>query len=328
MDPQGRIMTENNANSASLVGPGLLLVVATAIISGVSTFVNLYAVKGTNSDAFVTVRNLAVALLLVPIAILGARSAHLKLRGYDYGRLLAIGFIGGAVPFLLFFHGLQLATQAGGGATASFFYRTLFLMATVLGVVALGERFNARVAIAAGLLLAGNLLLLSLTTPILNDGTIYVIAATALWAVEYSVSKWTLRDLPSSTVALGRMGFGAIFLVGYLGLTAQVSAVGALSGAQWEWVGISAVLLFAFVATWYAGLKRVDLSTAAAVLVAGFPITWMLTVTVQGSSISVDAALGAAAVVAGVVLAIGTGLLRATASYLASAVGSRRPGSA
>jgi hypothetical protein len=54
----------------------------------------------------------------------------------------------------------------------------------------------------------------------------------------------------------------------------------------------------------------------------------MLTVTVQGSSISVDAALGAAAVVAGVVLAIGTGLLRATASYLASAVGSRRPGSA
>ena len=149
-------------------------------------------------------------------------------------------------------------------------------MATVLGIVALHERFNARVAVAAALLLAGNLLLLSLTTPILNDGVLYVVAATGLWAVEYTISKRTLRDLPSATVALGRMGFGAVFLLGYLGVTAQVASLGALSGSQWAWVGISAVLLFGFVATWYAGLKRVPLGTATSVLVAGFPATWAL----------------------------------------------------
>ena len=89
-------------------GAGFLLVLATALVSGVSTFVNLYAVKGTNSDAFVTVRNLVVAAMIVPLAYLGARGASRPLRAFDWGRLALIGLVGGAIPFLLFFHGLSL----------------------------------------------------------------------------------------------------------------------------------------------------------------------------------------------------------------------------
>jgi drug/metabolite transporter (DMT)-like permease len=302
---------------SSWVGPGILLVLATAFISGLSTFVNFYAVKGTSSDAFVTVRNVMVAAAFVPVAFFATRSLRAPaLRTVDWGRLVLIGLIGGAIPFLLFFHGLQIATAAGGAATASFGYRTLFLWATVFGIVVLHEKFHWRVALGATLLLAGSVLMLSLTSPIWTDGTVYVLAATVLWAAEYTVSKRTLRDIPSATVALGRMGFGAIFLVGYLSLTTQWGVVSGFSGAQWEWVGISAALLGAFVASFYPGLKRVDLGVASSALVLGFPITWVLAVVVQGASFTLVQAAGVVAVVAGVGVVIGLVQLRDAWSFV------------
>jgi drug/metabolite transporter (DMT)-like permease len=302
---------------SSWVGPGVLLVLATAFISGISTFVNFYAVSGTSSDAFVTVRNVMVAAAFVPVAFFATRSLRAPaLRAHDWGRLILIGLIGGAIPFLLFFHGLQIATAAGGAATASFGYRTLFLWATVFGVIFLHERFHWRVALGASLLLAGSVLMLSLTSPIWTDGTAYVLAATGLWAAEYTVSKRTLRDLPSATVALGRMGFGALFLIGYLSLTTQWGTVVGFSGAQWEWVGISAALLGAFVASFYPGLKRVDLGVASSALVLGFPITWVLAVLVQGASFTLAQAAGVLAVVAGVGIVVGLVQLREAWSFL------------
>jgi len=305
------------SDRSAWVGPGVLLVLATAFISGLSTFVNAYAVKGINSDAFVTVRNVVVAAAFVPIALFAARSLRApKLRGVDWARLVLIGLVGGAVPFLLFFYGLQLATAAGGAATASFGYRTLFLWATVFGIVFLHEKFHWRVALGATLLLAGSLLMLSLTSPIWTNGTAYVMAATILWATEYTISKRTLKELPSATVVLGRMGFGAVFLVGYLSLTTQWSKVAAFTGAQWEWVGISAALLGAFVACFYPGLKRVDLGVATSALVLGFPVTWVLAVLIQGSSFTLAEAFGVLAVVAGVGVVLGLSLLREAWSFL------------
>ena len=279
---------------------GLILVFAAAGVSGVSTFVNLYAVQGTSSDVFVTVRNLFVVGLIAPVAWFLARGSHERLVPSDYARLALIGLVGGSIPFLLFFHGLQVAQAAGSGATASFVYRTLFAMAAVLGIVFLHERLRWRIALAASLLLAGNFLLLAVTTPSWSDGTGYVFIATALWAVEYTISKHTMRHLSSGTVALGRMGFGAVFLVLYLAFTLQLAGIGTLSGAQWAWVAISAVLLSAFVATWYAGLARVELGSATAVLVAGFLITWILTVLVRGTPFTLGQATGVALIAAGV----------------------------
>jgi len=301
----------------SWVGPGVLLVLATAFISGLSTFVNFYAVKGPSSDAFVTVRNVMVAAAFLPVAFFATRSLRApSLRAIDWGRLMLIGLIGGAIPFLLFFHGLQIAAAAGGAATATFGYRTLFLWATVFGVVFLHEKFHWRIALGASLLLGGSVLMLSLTSPIWTDGTAYVLAATVLWAAEYTLSKRTLKDLPSATVALGRMGFGAAFLVGYLSLTTQWGTVAGFSGVQWEWVGISAALLGAFVASFYPGLKRVDVGVASSALVLGFPITWVLSVLVQGASFTLAQAAGVVAVVAGVGVVIGLVQLREAWSFL------------
>ncbi len=299
-----------SASRASPGGMGLLLVLATALISGVSTYVNLFAVPGTSSDAFVTVRNLLVAVAIAPMALFVSGGIRSGLTSKQWGQLALIGLVGGSIPFLLFFHGLALAAAAKGGPTASFFYRTLFLMATTLGVVVLGERARPRVALAALLLLVGNAFLLSLTSAVWVDGTGFVLVATVLWAVEYTLSKHALRSLSSGTVAFGRMGFGALFLVAYLGISGQLAEVSGFSGGQWVWILISAAFLTAFVATWYTGLKHVELGTAASVLVLGFPVTYLLSVAFDGARMTTDQALGVVAIAVGLPLAVGYTLLR------------------
>ena len=311
-------MTDNAGRSgSSWVGPGVLLVVATAVISGCSTFLNAYAVQGTSSAAFVTVRNVAVAAILVPIAGVVLWRARSRPSAKEIGTLAVIGLVGGAIPFLLFFRGIQLATEAHGALTASFVYRTLFLFATVFGIVALHERFRPRLAAAAALVLGGNLLLLSLVSPIWTDGSLYVLVATVLWAAEYTISKRVLRTLRGTTVALGRMGFGAVFLSVYLAATGGWSVVAAYGPPQWTWVLISGALLTGFVLTWYTGLARVDLGVATTVLVLAFPISWALGVVATGAPVPPATVFGAAVIAVGVLLALGTGALRATWTYLA-----------
>ncbi len=281
---------------------GLPLILATVVVSGVSNFVNFRAVQGTDVDAWIAVRNGAVAVLLVPLALAARSGMRARLARTDWARLAVIGLIGGAIPFLLYFHGFQMASAQGGAAVASFGYRSLFLMASVLALVFLRERLTGRFALAAGLLLAGNFLLLSFTGPIWTDGTAYVLLATALWAGEYTLSKRALRDLPAPTVSLGRMGFGALFLLAYLGATGQASAILGFSGADWANLALSGLLLFGFVATWYAGLKTVDLGTATGLLTLAFPITWALGILAAGTPVTAGTALGAAAIVLGAAL--------------------------
>ncbi len=303
------------ADTRDRVPLGLLLVLGTAVISGVSTFVNFWAVQGTNSDAFITVRNLLVAALLVPFALLFGGAVRARLTRIDWARLAAIGLLGGAIPFLLFFRGLQMA-GAAGASTASFAYRGLFLVATVFAVLLLRERASVRALGAAVAILTGNVLLLSLTAPIWTEGTALVIVATILWAGEYTLSKRVLRDLPSATVALGRMGFGGAFLAAYLVASGQLGAVARLGATQFVWLGISALLLTGFATTWYAGLRHTDVSVATSVLVLGFPVTWALAVVAGRAPLDLPQAAGAAAVAFGVVLGIGLSTLRDTWAYL------------
>lgn len=293
--------------------PGIALVLLTVLVSGVSNFVNFRAAQGTNVDAWITLRNAFVVLLLVPFAIIPGAGVRPPRTRSEWIGIVAVGLVGGAVPFLLYFHGFQLAAGQGGAASASLGYRSLFLLATLLSVVALRERIPRRFLPAAGLLLVGNALLLSLTGPLWTDGSGLVLLATGLWACEYTMSKRLLRTLPSGTVALGRMGFGVAFLAAYLGATGQVSAMAAFSAADWMWLSASGFLLFAFVTAWYAGLRTVDLSTASSLLVLAFPITWGLGVLSSQVAFVPGQATGAVAVAAGVALLFGVGAIRRAA---------------
>ncbi len=293
-------MSDSDPRTLSRVlSPGLLLVLATVVVSGVSNFVNFRAVQGTDVDAWIAVRNALVALMLVPMALLAGSGLRTRLSRRDWARLMTIGLVGGAVPFLLYFRGFQMASAQGGAAAASLGYRSLFLVASVFAVIFLRERLPRRFLLGAAALLAGNALLLSLSGPVWTDGTAYVLAATVLWAGEYTLSKRMLRDMPSGVVALGRMGFGAAFLLAYVALEGHASTLVAFSGGDWMTILLSSLLLFAFVATWYAGLKTVDLTVASPLLVLAFPITWALGVLASGNPVSPEAVAGSSLVAAG-----------------------------
>jgi len=303
--------------TARSLAPGIALVLVTVLVSGISNFVNFRAVQGTNVDAWIAVRNLAVAAMLFPLALLLGRGHGPRLGRTDWIRLATIGLVGGAVPFLLYFHGFLMAAQEGGAASASLGYRSLFLVASVLGVLVLRERLPRRFVVGAALLSGGNLLLLSLTGPLWTDGTAFVLLATALWAVEYTMSKRALGNLPAATVAVGRMGFGALFLLAYLGFTGQSGAIAGFAATDWMNLGLSALLLFAFVSTWYAGLKTVDLAVATSMLVLAFPITWGLGVMMAGNALTLEQAAGAVAISLGAGVLLGMAPLRGVRSSLA-----------
>jgi drug/metabolite transporter (DMT)-like permease len=103
------------------------------------------------------------------------------------------------------------------------------------------------------------------------------------WSVEQIISKKAVAHISPRLVALGRMGFGAIFILLFLLLTNQLSFAATLGLKQFAWIGVSSVFLFSYVVTWYAGIKYVPVSQAAAILTLGAPITCVLQ-TLQGKS--------------------------------------------
>jgi len=83
---------------------GYLLVLGTAIISGVSIFVNQFGVRVINSDIFTGLKNIVVAVILLCLIFWFKEWKLLaKLKIKEWLTLVLIGLVGGSIPFLLFF---------------------------------------------------------------------------------------------------------------------------------------------------------------------------------------------------------------------------------
>jgi drug/metabolite transporter (DMT)-like permease len=274
---------------------GLLFVLLTALVSGVSIFANSYAVKGFDSSVFVFARAVAVSLLLLTVIVgLGNWTRLSRLEGKQWLQLAGIGLVGGSIPFLLFFKGLQLTT----GTTASFIHKTLFIWAAVLAVLLLREKPSKLFMAGAALLLAGTWAFVKPDFA-LSTAHLLVLGATLLWAAENVWAKHVLRELEGSVVAFGRMFFGSLFVLVFLLFTGKTNLIVAMSAAQYAWIAVSALLLFLYVFTFYNGLKHVEVSTATAILVLGSPITTTLAWLFRGTPISAFEAAGMVLVLAG-----------------------------
>ncbi|MFH1200164.1 MAG: DMT family transporter [Candidatus Micrarchaeota archaeon] len=297
------IFPGSSSNSES---KGILLVLATALVSGVSIFVNKFAVAEGNPFVFTFLKNAAVAVFLLSAIFLLTRLQSLKLLSKrQWAKLAVIGLIGGSAPFLLYFYALKLTSALNAG----FIHKTMFLWVGVLAAVFLGERVGKKFIAGALLLLAGNYLLFS-SMSAFGAADILVLAAVLLWSVEIVVSKRVLAELDGTTVAFGRMFFGSFFILGFLAFTGQLSQVGSVSFTQWEWIGVSSVFLLCYVGTFYNGLARIPASSAAAILLLGQPVTALLTVAFSGQpALTVAQAGGFVLLLAGVVAVVGVSSL-------------------
>jgi drug/metabolite transporter (DMT)-like permease len=248
---------------------GLALAGVTAVISGVSVFVNASAVRAFDDPVlFTTLKNGVAAVVLLSLVLTTLRGPWSAGRRTWIG-LAALGVIGGSVPFILFFTGLAEVTAPG----AAVIHKTLFVWVALLAVVFLRERIGALQVAALIILLASQLLIQNPAGVGWGSGETLIAVATAFWAVEVIVAKRLLADVPAPVAAAARMGFGLVVLVGYLAVTGSLARMSAMSAEQWAWVLGTGLLLSGYVATWYAALKRAPASAVTAVLTLAAPIT-------------------------------------------------------
>lgn len=258
---------------------GLLLALSTAIISGVSIYINKFGVAVGSPVVFAFLKNSLVALALLVVILSWKNWREIKeLKLKKWLLLLIIGFIGGAVPFILFFKGLALTSAAQG----SFIHKTMFLFVAILAIIFLKEKINKYFLGGAILLLLGNLLALKSFSFSFGRGDALILAATLFWAVENIISKHLLRTVKSEIVAGGRMFFGALFILAYIIFIGQGEVIFNLNVKQIGWVMITAAFLLGYVITWYKSLAKIPVSIATSILLLGSPITTLLTIAVAG----------------------------------------------
>jgi drug/metabolite transporter (DMT)-like permease len=186
--------------------------------------------------------------------------------------LLALGVVGGSIPFVLFFEGLARS----GPADAAFIQKTLFVWVAILALPLLHERIGRWQVAGLGMLLVAQLLIGRPTNWSLGSGEWLILAATLFWAVETIVAR---KLLPEVGVGLGltaRMGLGGLVLLGHLLIQGKMGTLVSLDAEQWRWVlGTSAILLV-YVGSWYSALQRAPAVVVTSVLALGAPITVFL----------------------------------------------------
>jgi len=268
---------------------GIILIFCTAIISGVSIFVNQYGVKVVNSYVFTGLKNIVVAALLFGLIIVIKKWPELKkLQKKDWLNLVIIGLVGGSVPFLMFFKGLSLST----GPEAAYLHKFMFVFVLLLAPLFLKEKFKWQYSIGFLFLIIGSMLLYKINGAInWNHGDTLILGATFLWAIENMISKKVLHKLSGTIVGWGRMFFGSLFIIIFWAYTNQFYSLLTLNLQQMNWVLISGILLFGYVLTWYNGLKTVPVSLAASILALGAPITSLLEIA-QGKVYAVNQIYG------------------------------------
>ena len=289
---------------------GIALATATAIISGVSIFINGLVVKEFGDPVALTgARNLLVGLVLLGVLVASGGGREVgALHRRQAGGLLALAVIGGSVPFILFFSGLAEASGPG----AALIHKTLFIWVAALAVVFLRETLGLAQVIAIVALLGGTLLIGPTGAIGLGSAEIMILAATLMWSVEVVIARRMLGgDLVSVRLAAtSRMALGAIVILGFLVASGRVGAVAAFSPWQWAIVAATGALLLGYVTTWYAALQRAPASLVTSVLVGGALVTSALA-TIRTGTIpapTVEAGLGLLAV--GIAVAIWTSARR------------------
>lgn len=242
---------------------GILLAFLTSIISGIAIFYAKIAVVKIDPLVLTTSRNMTALLLLVICYWLFGKKQELKnLKRKELGQLLLIGVIGGAVPFFLFFTGLQMV----GAQTANIIHKTLFIWVSILAIIFLGERFNLIYFVSYLLIVLGNFYISLPPTVSFGKGEIMILAATVLWATENILAKKVLRVVSSELVGLFRMGIGSTLLFLTTIVTGESNLFLTYDFRKLTIVFIGGTILFFYVYFWYKALKYAPASLVTLIL--------------------------------------------------------------
>lgn len=252
-------MKEKNDKNLS---QGVLLALSTAIISGIAIYYSKKTVVNFDPLVLTTARNLYVSLIFFISLLFTRKIKEIKVLGKkEFANLILLGFIGGALPFYLFFNGLQFVEAQ----TANLIHKTLFIWVTILAVIFLKERFKPIYLASYLLIIIGNFYFSPLKLS-LGRGELMIFLATLLWSAENVMAKRVLANVSSELVGLFRMGVGSLILLTISTLLGKGNILLSLNLAQISVILTGGSILFFYVYFWYKGLKFAPASLATLVL--------------------------------------------------------------
>ena len=226
-------MTERTSSPALRGG---LLALLAALLFGLST--PLVQHFGRGLGAFTTAALLYAGAALVGLALRQPATREARLRRTDMPRLLAMAALGAVIGPVALAWGLQHTS----GSSASLMLSLEAAFSVLLAWRLYGETLDRRVALAMALLLAGGLALVleqGLVGRVQLLGLLAVLAATAAWGIDNTLSRAVAERDPSQVV-LVKAAIGA----------AASFALAALAGEAWP-PATAALALLAVGATGY-----------------------------------------------------------------------------
>lgn len=254
-----------NKNNKETIGT--LLILITAIFSGVAIIVNKFFVASIDPLVFTALRALFIGIIFLVISLLMSKwdsKGNFKFKKSPWWALLLIGILGGGIAFWMFFSGLNLTL----GIRAAFLHKTLPIYAAIFAFLFLKEKITKKQLIAMCVMFAGLILMeLSKLSFEMRIGDLLVLGAAVLWAVENTISKKAMLNKESNwVVTFSRMFFGSLLLIIIILAMGNIGALFSLTSQQWLYVAISGGFLLVYVLTYYWGLKYINLSKAATIL--------------------------------------------------------------
>ena len=262
-----------------------------AVISGFSIYVNGFGLRVVpDSTLYTTLKNgVAGVALLVPVLLLARCRREVRgLSRRDLGWLVLLAVVGGSIPYVLFFRGLQLTTAS----TGSLLNHLQFVFVAAIAIPALRERLTGAAWAGLGLLAAGTLLGSDLGALRLNEGALLVLASTLLFAAGAVLTRRLLAGLSAEVVMAAKMSAGALLLVGYTGLTGHLARLPELTSGQWLFaLGTGAILVGFTVATTHALQRAPALAVTAIGMVA--PLITLALHLPAGGRVAISASTGA-----------------------------------
>lgn len=281
---------------------GIYLALITAIISGVSIFINKFAVTAIASPlVFTSIKNTGVAVLIIGIVLIRGKWKKIaKLSKREASYLLIIGIVGGSIPFYLFFTGLSTIPAING----AIINKTMVLWAAVLAVLFLKEKVSKKGWLIICLLFAANILVGGFKGFTFSTGEGLVLLATILWAVETILAKKILPRVDPDIVAVARMGFGALILLTMSSVLQPFALSNSLSltSTQWFWLALTMLTLLGYVTMWYRALKFAPVTTVTAILVGATIITNILSAIFVTHTINILMVLQGLLIISGITI--------------------------
>jgi drug/metabolite transporter (DMT)-like permease len=271
-----------------------------AVISGINGFFTKTALVAVGDPVLFTfLKNIVtVAILLGAFFLFGKAREIREASMHDRWMLLAIGIVGGGIPFLLYFTGLSMIPAV----TAAFIHKTLFLWVAILAIPFLGERVGWLHAFSFGLLFLAIVLFQLPVFKTFGTGEMLVLLATLLWAVENIIAKKVLHRISSLSASSARMSIGSVVIFAFVLFGGKAEMMLSLSLVAWGWVFLTGILLTGFVSVWYRALSLAPVTFVTCLLIPATFITGALSSLLVTHTVSVAQVVGWMCLVAGITL--------------------------